>query len=389
VTDVSRLQPLAEAISTSSSRIRAWALEQTRVTLEQEERLRKLEVVPAPTPVPDPVPPASRFGIAWGAGRPTLQRCQEMAAVGDDWIRFEVEWTNIEPTKGAWNWAAYDQAIRDAEAAGLKVLPILSTTPGWARVTTAPTFAGDAHWKPPAVDADYGTFCVNAVNRYKPGGVAGTNVTHYELGNEYNLARFCGGLPANPEKYAAMLKAAVPRMRLADPDCLIVTAGMSPAGYGYGFSGSGNINGLNYIERVFAAGALDFDAIGWHPYGAAGFADGQAWSPWFQMYGTTPSVRSILTRIGRPDVPIWLTEYGDSTVPGWGGQPVTNPISETTAANRLTDAYRRHAAFTFPVGPLFYFTFRSGIGDAAGFSMVDPVSGAQRPRYAAFKTAAA
>ncbi len=43
MTDISKLISLASAISTSSSRIRASALEQARVSTEQEERLRKLE----------------------------------------------------------------------------------------------------------------------------------------------------------------------------------------------------------------------------------------------------------------------------------------------------------------------------------------------------------
>lgn len=56
MTDVSRLGPLATAISTSSSRIRAYALEQARVTAEQEGRLRKLEVIPSPAPEPEWLP---------------------------------------------------------------------------------------------------------------------------------------------------------------------------------------------------------------------------------------------------------------------------------------------------------------------------------------------
>ncbi len=47
MTDVSKLTPLATAISTSSSRIRACAIEQARVSVEQEARLRKLEAAAA------------------------------------------------------------------------------------------------------------------------------------------------------------------------------------------------------------------------------------------------------------------------------------------------------------------------------------------------------
>ncbi len=62
MTDVSKLEPLAKAISTSSSRIRAWALEQTRVTVEQEARLRQLE---APTPEPPPAPVPAGAKLRW------------------------------------------------------------------------------------------------------------------------------------------------------------------------------------------------------------------------------------------------------------------------------------------------------------------------------------
>jgi hypothetical protein len=327
------------------------------------------------------------FAFAWGAGRPTAQRDQEMYAVGARWVRFEVEWTNVEPTtKGTLSgWANYDSAIQAAEAAGLKVLPIISTTPTWARVATAPTYAGDAYWKPPALNSNYADFCAAVVNRYKPGGTLGTNVTSYELWNEPNLARFWGGLPSDPAKYAGMISAAYTAMKAAYSSCFVVTGGLSPAG-SYGYNAGGNRNPLNYLEGIIAGGAgQKFDAVGWHPYGAAGFADGEPWSAWWQMYGTTPSVRSILTANQRPTVPIWATEYGDSTDAGWGGLP--GAITETTAAARLTEAYSRWGAFTFPKGPLFYFTFRSNVGDATGFSIVDPNTGAQRQRYVSYRDA--
>jgi hypothetical protein len=310
-----------------------------------------------------------------------------MVTAGARWVRFEVEWTNIEPTtKGSLTgWSAYDQAVRDAETAGLKVLPIISTTPTWARVATAPTYTGAAYWKPPAVDQNYADFCAAVANRYKPGGVAGTNVTSYELWNEPNLSRFWGGLPVSPSKYAAMISAAYQAMKVAQPACTVVTGGLSPAG-SYGYSASGNLNPLNYLEGIFAAGAgQKFDAVGWHPYGATGFQDNQTWSAWWQMYGSSPSARSILTANGRASVPIWATEYGDSTDAGWGGQPT--PLSEATAASRVTEAYSRWGAFTFPKGPLFYFTFRSSIGDAFGFSIVDPTTGVNRTRYTAYHDA--
>jgi hypothetical protein len=326
----------------------------------------------------------STYGFAWGASQPTLAQSQAMYAAGARLVRFEVEWTNIEPnTKGTFSgWANYDSAIINAESAGLTVVPILSTTPTWARVATAPTYAAGAWWKPPALDSNYADFCVAAANRYKPGGTAGTNVKYFEIWNESNYTQFWGGIPADAAKYAGMLSAAYTAMKSAYPGCFIITGGLAPFGE-YGGSGGGNQNPLSYLEGMMAAGAATkFDAIGWHPYGRAGFSDGQPWSAWYQMHGTTPSVRSILTTNSRSEAPIWITEYGDSTLAGWGGNPVA--LTEAEAAARVTEAYSRWDAFTWPTGPLLYFCFRNSIGDAADFSVVDPSTGTPRLRYNAY-----
>ncbi len=313
------------------------------------------------------------FAFAWGAGQPSLARSQEMFAVGAKWVRFELEWTNIEPTtKGTFSgWANYDTAIQAAESAGLKVLAILSTTPSWAR-----TLPGNPYWSPPAVPQNYADFATAAVNRYKPGGTLGTNVRHWELWNEPNLSAFWGSQP-DPVKLAAMMIAAYPAIKAADPLATVVSAGMAPAGP-YGESTTAQMNGLTYLERLFTNGAgQKFDAVGWHPYDSGGFAYHPS-SAWSQMVETPVSVRTILTANNRSSVPIWATEHGVKA-PTW--------TTEATAAARLTEAYLRWGNFAFPKGPLFWFTYRNNLTDANEFSIVDPVSGTPRTRYTAYRDA--
>ena len=85
------------------------------------------------------------------------------------------------------------------------MLAILSTTPAWARPARHVVLGAADQ---PA--ADYANFCAAAVKRY-----SGT-IKHCELWNEPNLSAFWGSRP-DPVKYAAMIAAAYPAMKAADP----------------------------------------------------------------------------------------------------------------------------------------------------------------------------
>src|SRR3954452_20548495 len=87
-------------------------------------------------------------GIAAGWGWDILadaeldRRLDECARLGARWIRFDVPWADIQANGAdSWNWHRSDSIIPGVVARGMKPLPILDTTPSWAR--PAPT---DSYW---------------------------------------------------------------------------------------------------------------------------------------------------------------------------------------------------------------------------------------------------
>lgn len=315
-------------------------------------------------------------GVNQTAWRTEMDDCRNN--LGCKWMRIYLGWSRCETSKGVYNWTRTDQLVQDWEAragAGTVMFMFLNT-PSWAR-GGAPTD------KFPPVDmGDVYDFLFAAANRYKPGGAAGTNVTAIEVWNEPNIDAFwrpqsAGGSGCNAAEYTQMLIQANNGIKAAAGSAItVVSAGLSPA-YSYGYSTASAINGLTFIEAIYAnGGGNSFDAIGWHPYSSAGFGFHVA-NAWSQMQDTSPSIRSILAAHGDANVPTWATEVGDAA-PDW--------MTEQTKADRLTERYQRWQAFTWPKGPLFTYARRpSLVNDFLGdFGLVDPVTQTHRLSWNAY-----
>jgi hypothetical protein len=250
-------------------------------------------------------------------------------------LREDVNWSFIEAVQGQFDWTPLDGIVAQAAQDHLHVLLIVDTSPLWA---SGGSYSNpDWKWLPPRNPADYGEFAAAVAARYGPGGAfwqENPQVPRYllaglELWNEENLSSFWGGLPPNPALYAAMVTAAYPLIKQADPSMTVVTGGLSPSG-GYNEiictdPGSGGFDGqswnpLNYLQALYNDGiGGSFDAVGWHPYyywpgatAAQMLAYGRC-SAWSQMASTPVSVRSLMIANGDGGKRIWITETGAPT----------------------------------------------------------------------------
>jgi hypothetical protein len=126
----------------------------------------------------------------------------QMQAVGANTVRIGIPWAGINPIPGYYNWSQSDYMINAADARGMGVLAVTTTTPGWANDPSAPGIYGH-----PASPTDFGTFAGLAAQRY-----AG-KVGAYEIWNEPNAAPFYGPQP-DPAGYTELLKAAYPAITM-------------------------------------------------------------------------------------------------------------------------------------------------------------------------------
>jgi hypothetical protein len=114
---------------------------------------------------------------------------------------------------------------------------------------------------PPNNYQDYADFLTALASRYK--GKIGA----YAIWNEPNLAReWCDNVP-NPEEYAKLLKVAYSAIKSADPDAIVISAGLSPTGGPMPIA----MEDTEYLRQIYeiAGGSLDgyTDIVGAHAPG--------------------------------------------------------------------------------------------------------------------------
>jgi hypothetical protein len=137
-------------------------------------------------------------------------------------VRLPISWEALEPTKGAIDEnhaSGYDYFIGDFASRGIKVLLTVSDAPPWAAKDPA---APSGSVQPPKDPADYADFIGRLAARDDWKG----KVAAYEIWSAPNTAT--GWAPApNAVEYAALVKAASPKIRAADPAAKVISGGLA------------------------------------------------------------------------------------------------------------------------------------------------------------------
>ena len=168
---------------------------------------------------------------------------------GFTWIKQTFAWYDIEgASKGHYDWSRTDRIVAQAEQYGLKILVRVDSAPNWAKGGSGPM--RDLN--------DFGDFLYVMASRYK-GLVEG-----YQIWNEPNLSFEWGDQPPDPAAYARMLKVAYTRIKQADPNALVVTAGLAPTTRDDHVA----MPDEKFVRGMYAAGAKPyFDMLGVHGAG--------------------------------------------------------------------------------------------------------------------------
>ncbi len=155
------------------------------------------------------------------------------------WVRVFIGWDGIEPQQGVYNTAEIQnyQKFFAALPAGTKIDVDVEGSPPWAADgSNNPATA-------PANDANYAGFVNYLVNAFHG------RVTAWEIWNEEDNSGWWNGTPGG---YAALLKAAYPAIKSADPKATVLVGGLT------GNDGA-------YLSQLYADGAKgSFDAVGVH-----------------------------------------------------------------------------------------------------------------------------
>jgi polysaccharide biosynthesis protein PslG len=347
---------------------------------------------PAPGPAVAAVPTDSQaLGIAAGSGLPALSsqdlsaRMAGIAATGATWVRFDFDWSQIQPdNSNSYNWSSYDKVVAAAASSHLQVLGIVDFTPAWARSSNC----ASTNKCPPASAATYAQFPKVLANRY-----ASQNVHYWEVWNEPNNPNFWQ--PGdNPKAYVSLLKAAYAALHAADSHAYVITAGLSPQA-----DSATSMSPVHFLTALYNDGAQGyFDAVADHPYTFPLTPASTADDAWAQMGAPTNSLRAIMVAHGDVSKKIWITEFGAPTGgpgpvatvsnPNLAAQPYT--VDQGLQAKDLSDAIAAYRTYGW-AGPFLYYTYQDAGTDPStneNFFGLVSAGGAQKQAYTVFQQAA-
>lgn len=256
---------------------------------------------------------------------PTLQDVERaarlMQAAGIQAVRVDFNWDMLNPTPDEWKFEDYDRVVEIVRAHNLDMLGILDYVSWWASSAHDSSDWRVRLYSEPLNNYDYARYTYEVVDHFKE------DVRVWQLWNEPNTVGFWKPEP-NPARYVALMQEAYLAAKYADPDAVVIMAGMSSNGI-EGNDDSGLAS--NFIERAYDAGARGFfDALAIHPYMLPNGGIGT-------LRNKIAATRAVMNKNGDGDVPLWLTEIGVPTdAPWWQTAPLQ---SEEDAANWLELVY--------------------------------------------------
>ena len=286
---------------------------------------------------------------------------QRSAAAEADLVRIDVGWPVTDspgrpadfaprnPADPHYDFTSDDIAIKQATAAGLRVLVVFNGAPRWAEGPHRPAGSPVGSWRPdPQAIEDYGIALATRYSGHFPDpaqpGHALPRVFAFQVWNEPNLSlylspQWSGGRAVAPVLYRAMLNAFYRGVKSIDPHALVVAAGTAPFGDP---PGGQRIPPVVFWRDVLcltpagggvrAASCPDpahFDVLAHHPY-SVGDPTATALEPddvSIPDLGKLTTLLDAAERFGtvlpRASHPVWVTEVSyDSDPPDPQGVPI-------------------------------------------------------------------
>ena len=248
--------------------------------------------------------------------------------------RVDLRWNVVEQyVKGFRDWTEFDAIHRSAVVHGIELVPSIGFTPHWA------SRSHDDAWVPPADPADFGDFVAAALERYP-------DIDAWEIWNEPNLRYFWRTGP-DVGGFVALLRAADEARRRVGSRAKLISGGLSPTGE----------DPFRWFDEMARLGAFaHVDGFGFHPYSKTYAPDHRK-----SFFLKVPEFRERLVKLGRPEVGIWLTEYGTPNTTA--ATQYGPPISAEQQAHNLGLAYTLASQWPW-VENLTWYELQEGCDDS-------------------------
>lgn len=196
-----------------------------------------------------------------------------------------LNWRQIEPAQGEFDWALFDKLMDRAAAAGMDVLYVLGQSPDWAAGPYKGRFGPTYNPIPPRSNEDWANYVGAVARRYRG------RIRAYELWNEANLKDFFSG---DPEQLVQLAKVARDVLRREDPAAILL--GPSVTG------SQGGRGGPDYMANLLRLGlGSQIDGIAVHLYVDPRGPDA--------IYDLMEQYWHVLQSAGLGHLPVWNTEF--------------------------------------------------------------------------------
>jgi polysaccharide biosynthesis protein PslG len=274
-------------------------------------------------------------------------------------VRLEVPWSAMEPSGPGQlepRALAYaDRLITDAAASDIKVLVFTDSTPCWGSSAPAsllrkcrPGKPSGANGWPPSKPSTFATFVAYLAQRY------GSRLAAIEIWNEpdqQNELYFAG--PNKPQRYAALLRAAYPAIKQADPSLPVL------AGSLVGYNGK-------FLQALYAAGIK-------------GYYNGLAVHFYTLTLASLRQFREVEVANGDA-TPLWLDEFGWSSCwPRYRIQQEQACVTPQVQAQNIINMFRSLSHTPYIAADVIYELQGS---TRENFGVLNE-RGARKPSYAA------
>ncbi|MEO6457778.1 MAG: hypothetical protein ABIO92_05840 [Chloroflexia bacterium] len=225
--------------------------------------------------------------------------------MGGTWATEFFPWPYIQPTdRNRFDWEHADLVADAARSEGITLLARIDAVPEWARPQrTTWKYLDREHY------ADYGDFVFAFVSHFKG------RISHYIIWNEPNISAEWGQRSPDPVAYTELLKIAYGRAKQADPNAIVLLAGLAPTLEREGSRVA--LNDLVYLEKMYQAGAASyFDVVAAHTYGLTVSPDDPP-APNKLNFARVEELYKIMQSHGDGAKDVYITEGGWNDSPRW------------------------------------------------------------------------
>jgi hypothetical protein len=215
---------------------------------------------------------------------------------GFQYVRQPFRWSDIESTRGAFEWEQYDSIVEQMARQGIGVIAVIVDTPDWAR-----PIGEDGFENAPPRDAQLlATFASELAGQYPE------TVPFIQVWDRPNLSSNWGGEPATGADFAVYLEAAWRGAKSGSADVRVVLPELAVSADAAGGEGD-----LAFINGLYDANASPFfDVLGIALDGGTFSPDDRRVSESRENFSRAILFRELAIRRDDAATPIWATSFG-------------------------------------------------------------------------------